>query len=127
MCYGLNKETLGLTACKTEPLVSSMLNKVEGLIQMHVSEGGSLIPALLSSDVLKGCAKVEVTGCVEVEATALRFRPLVVLFGSGGIPATLSEISGSSLLEDKMKVVFSQAQECDEGFIEALKELSSAF
>ncbi|GKE39296.1 hypothetical protein Tco_1462701, partial [Tanacetum coccineum] len=39
----------------------------------------------------------------------------------------LSEISGSSLLEDKMKVVFSQAQECDEGFIEALKELSSAF
>nr|GEW20607.1 hypothetical protein [Tanacetum cinerariifolium] len=26
-----------------------------------------------------------------------------------------------------MKVVFSRARECDEGFIEALKELSSAF
>nr|GFD22323.1 hypothetical protein [Tanacetum cinerariifolium] len=39
----------------------------------------------------------------------------------------LSEVARSSLLEDKMKVVFSQARECDEGFIEALKELSSAF
>ncbi|GKE28670.1 hypothetical protein Tco_1444054, partial [Tanacetum coccineum] len=39
----------------------------------------------------------------------------------------LSEVAGSSLLEDKMKVVFSRARECDEGFIEALKELSSAF
>ncbi|GKD12839.1 hypothetical protein Tco_1197246 [Tanacetum coccineum] len=38
----------------------------------------------------------------------------------------LSDVSGSSFLEDKMKVVFSRAQECDEGFIEALKELSSA-
>nr|GEV68806.1 hypothetical protein [Tanacetum cinerariifolium] len=38
----------------------------------------------------------------------------------------LSEVFGSSLLEDKIKVVFSQAWECDEGFIEALKELSSA-
>ncbi|GJW33900.1 hypothetical protein Tco_0053932 [Tanacetum coccineum] len=39
----------------------------------------------------------------------------------------LSEVAVSSLLEDKMKVVFSRARECDEGFIEALKELSSAF
>nr|GEU51026.1 hypothetical protein [Tanacetum cinerariifolium] len=39
----------------------------------------------------------------------------------------LSEVAGSSLLEDKMKVVFSRARECDEGFVEALKELSSAF
>nr|GEX06860.1 hypothetical protein [Tanacetum cinerariifolium] len=40
---------------------------------------------------------------------------------------TLSEVAGSSLLENKMKVVFSQARECDEGFIKAPKELSSAF
>ncbi|GJU47769.1 hypothetical protein Tco_1217324 [Tanacetum coccineum] len=39
----------------------------------------------------------------------------------------LSDVSGSSLFEDKMKVVFSQAWECDEGFIEALDELSFAF
>nr|GEU35211.1 hypothetical protein [Tanacetum cinerariifolium] len=39
----------------------------------------------------------------------------------------LSEVVESSLLEDKMKVVFNRARECDEGFIKALQELSSAF
>ncbi|GJV20165.1 hypothetical protein Tco_1369185 [Tanacetum coccineum] len=39
----------------------------------------------------------------------------------------LSEAAGSSLLEDKIKVVFSQARESDEAFIDILRELCSAF
>nr|GEX21681.1 probable serine/threonine-protein kinase roco5 isoform X1 [Tanacetum cinerariifolium] len=38
----------------------------------------------------------------------------------------LSEAAGSSLLEDKMKVVFSRARESDEAFIDHLRELCSA-
>ncbi|GJZ06287.1 hypothetical protein Tco_0540080 [Tanacetum coccineum] len=38
----------------------------------------------------------------------------------------LSEAAGSSLLEDKMKVVFSRARESDEAFIDVLRELCSA-
>ncbi|GKD82215.1 hypothetical protein Tco_1349054 [Tanacetum coccineum] len=38
----------------------------------------------------------------------------------------LSEVVGSSLLEDKMKVVFSRARESDEAFINVLRELCSA-
>ncbi|GJV03128.1 hypothetical protein Tco_1336697 [Tanacetum coccineum] len=38
----------------------------------------------------------------------------------------LSEAAGSSLLEDKMKVVFSRARESDEAFIDVLCELCSA-
>ncbi|GKB25886.1 hypothetical protein Tco_0865287 [Tanacetum coccineum] len=38
----------------------------------------------------------------------------------------LSEAAGSSLLEDKMKVVFSQARESDEAFIYVLCDLYSA-
>nr|GEY49076.1 hypothetical protein [Tanacetum cinerariifolium] len=71
------------------------------------------IHALLTSDVLKGSAKVKVN-----------WRNILVCVDKFD---KLSEVVGSSLLEHKMKVVFSQARECDEGFIEALKELSSAF
>nr|GEV94134.1 hypothetical protein [Tanacetum cinerariifolium] len=39
---------------------------------------------------------------------------------------TLSEASSSSLFEDKMKVVFSQARESDEAFIDVLRKLCSA-
>ncbi|GJU51734.1 hypothetical protein Tco_1221289 [Tanacetum coccineum] len=38
----------------------------------------------------------------------------------------LSEVVGSSLLEDKMKVVFSRARESDEAFIDVLRELCYA-
>nr|GEY02624.1 hypothetical protein [Tanacetum cinerariifolium] len=38
----------------------------------------------------------------------------------------LSEVVGSSLLEDKMKVVFSQSKEFDEAFIDVLCDLCSA-
>ncbi|GJU87646.1 hypothetical protein Tco_1295192 [Tanacetum coccineum] len=38
----------------------------------------------------------------------------------------LSEVFGSSLFKDKMKVVFSQARKSDEAFINVLRELCSA-
>ncbi|GJR40907.1 hypothetical protein Tco_1216591 [Tanacetum coccineum] len=75
----------------------------------------SLIPDLLSFDVFNGF--------LEVEGTAFRFAPALVLFGSGGIPATLTEVAESSHLPNKIKVVLDRARIEETSFADLMKNL----